>query len=94
MDIAQIALDPPMLCQMGTVEHFCQALFILSLTLPKWAHKPSWQALWPPLKQEIAHLDVGKKCSKPTGQAFTPIPLTGNAQPIGNNKFQVGPSLR
>ena len=65
-------------------------LYFDTAKLSQKVQAPSWQAFWPSLKQEIAHLDVGKKCSKPTGQAFTPIPLTGNAhmeQQISSRAF-------
>ena len=32
-----------------------------SLNILRKLHKPSWQAIWPPLKQAIAHLHMDKK---------------------------------
>ena len=43
-----------------------------------------------PLKQEIAHLSVEKKCSKPSGQALTPPPHNAHME---TTHFKKGLSL-
>ena len=41
-----------------------------------------------PLKQEIAHFDMEKKCFKPSGQVFKPPLLYGQC-PYGKSTFQI-----
>ena len=77
MGIAQIALDPPPLSNSHRGTLFWTLFFHLffDIDIDKMSlkvQKPSWQVLWPPLKQEIAHWDIVKKCSKPFGKTFTP----------------------
>ena len=63
-----LILPPPW--RTHAVKHFFWTLFLhLFLTLPKWAKSAQTilASVLTPLKQEIAYLDVQKKCSKPSG---------------------------
>ena len=68
-------IDPPLLCQTGTVEHFLRTIFLSSVSLHCQNELKNAQAflvsVLTPLKQEITHLFEEKQCSKPSGQAFT-----------------------
>ena len=39
-------------------------------------HKPSWQAFWSPLKQEIAHLNVEKRALCHPGKRWPHLPIS------------------
>ena len=70
MGIAQIALDPPPLCQKGKREKVPQTILASPYTPGQ----------------------CGKKCPKPSWQAYTPLPPYGQC-PYGNNTFQKEASL-
>ena len=56
----------------GTVENFLRPnffpCFFYIAKMSKIVQKPSWQAFWSPLKQEIAHLDVEKSALSRPGK--------------------------
>ena len=59
-------------------------------------HKPSWQAFWHPLEEEIVHLDVDKKVPQTIrASVYTPSPpQTGNAHMEATHFKQGLPYLR
>ena len=84
MGIAQIALNRPTPVHRALWCTFLRPYFFMFFCIAKRS-----DPLPTPQKQEIAYVDVEKKCSKPSGQALTPPPP--NVQcPYENNTFQTG----